>query len=422
MTAVRVWFIGGASLLLMLSISAQMPSIPPKVPPPQPAVEDYGTPGNRVPPQIRTLQRRAGGSRDIALLWGPSDATESIDGYIVHAGATCEALPDTLDVGHVTQAAFSVPDSDSRCYRVQAYRFGAMIFDNEDVWRTVTFPPVTTTKIRVEVFGATDGWSRITEIEARETANGPNLTVGAIAVASSVYQDDAGYGPQGVINGDRKGAEWSRGGGWNDASENSWPDWLDITFPTPRVISQIDLFSLQDEYEQPQVPTREMTFTRFGIESFSIRWWDGANWQLVLPSTGSRETSPLSDPATLAAETPTTTTSSVTTTTTTTTTTTSVAPTTTTTTSAMPQPDEPTAVRSLVANGFLSGGKRQVALVWSGFSPVRVVIFRNGVRIASSANDGTYVDANAVPQVAAYRVCAEFPLTLCTVTRLVSFP
>ena len=50
---------------------------------------------------------------------------------------------------------------------------------------------------------------------------------GGVASASSIHNNNPGqYGPAGAINGDRRGTNWGGGGGWNDATPNSWPDWL----------------------------------------------------------------------------------------------------------------------------------------------------------------------------------------------------
>jgi hypothetical protein len=41
-----------------------------------------------------------------------------------------------------------------------------VVTNNTLVWRTVTFPALTTAKIRVQIDRAEDGWSRLTEVEA----------------------------------------------------------------------------------------------------------------------------------------------------------------------------------------------------------------------------------------------------------------
>jgi hypothetical protein len=43
---------------------------------------------------------------------------------------------------------------------------GGSVSDNRQVWKRITFPALTTDRIRVVVNGAIDMWSRIVEIEA----------------------------------------------------------------------------------------------------------------------------------------------------------------------------------------------------------------------------------------------------------------
>jgi hypothetical protein len=65
---------------------------------------------------------------------------------------------------------------------------GGVILNNNLVWRTLAFTPVTTTAIRVAVQRAADGWSRLTEIEAYHSGGGgtpgntpPSVTITAPA-------------------------------------------------------------------------------------------------------------------------------------------------------------------------------------------------------------------------------------------------
>src|SRR4029079_3629307 len=51
---------------------------------------------------------------------------------------------------------------------------------------------------------------------------------GAVAIASSTF--GSGYSPLGAIDGSRAGAPWGAGGGWQDASEGTFPDWLEVDF------------------------------------------------------------------------------------------------------------------------------------------------------------------------------------------------
>lgn len=67
---------------------------------------------------------------------------------------------------------------------------------------------------------------------------------GGRAFASSTHS--AAYPLAGVNNGDRKGAAWGAGGGWNDATAGDFPDWLQISFNGEKVIEEIGLVTLQD--------------------------------------------------------------------------------------------------------------------------------------------------------------------------------
>ena len=104
-------------------------------------------------------------------------------------------------------------------------------------------------------------------------------TYGAVATASSTYT--AKYPASGVINGDRRGLNWANGGGWNDGTSGTWPDWLEVQFNGSQTINEIDVFTVQDSYGNPAVPTPTMTFTKYGIVDFSIQYWTGSSWENV---------------------------------------------------------------------------------------------------------------------------------------------
>ena len=134
--------------------------------------------------------------------------------------------------------------------------------NNAQVWRQLTFGALTTSKIRITVTQA-DQWSRVAEVEAWSASGGPpppppgvNVALaanGATAVASSTY--GPAYAGSGAINGDRTGANWGNGGGWNDATPDLFPDWLEIDFSGEKTIDEIDVFSVQDAYQSPAPPT-----------------------------------------------------------------------------------------------------------------------------------------------------------------------
>ena len=167
---------------------------------------------------------------------------------------------------------------------------GGSVTGNNKVWRKITFSPLSTDKIRVLVNGSLASYSRVIEVEAFqaavEVAPGTNVALaanGATATASSIY--DAGRAPLAAINGDRRGLHWgsdpATGSGWHDATYGDYPDWLQVDFGRSRTINEINVFSIQDDYNNPTEPTDGMTFSQFGLTAFDVQYWDGAGWVTV---------------------------------------------------------------------------------------------------------------------------------------------
>jgi len=75
----------------------------------------------------------------------------------------------------------------------------------------------------------------------------------------------------GTIDGERKGAGWGNGGGWNDGTGNTWPDWLEVDFAGLQTIDEVDVFSVQDAYTAPSTPTSSMTFSLYGVRDFAVQ-------------------------------------------------------------------------------------------------------------------------------------------------------
>lgn len=84
-----------------------------------------------------------------------------------------------------------------------------------------------------------------------------------------------------AINGDRKGLNWENGGGWNDNTSGVYPDWAQVDFNGNKSITEIDVFTLQDNYQNPSEPTETMTFSQYGITAFDVQYWNGSSWVTV---------------------------------------------------------------------------------------------------------------------------------------------
>jgi beta-lactamase superfamily II metal-dependent hydrolase len=102
---------------------------------------------------------------------------------------------------------------------------------------------------------------------------------GATASASSFY--NSGFPPGGAIDSDRKGLAWANGGGWNDGTDSTFPDWLQVDFAGPETIAEVDVFTVQDDYANPAEPAPGTPFTLYGITAFQVQYWDGQSWAIV---------------------------------------------------------------------------------------------------------------------------------------------
>lgn len=99
----------------------------------------------------------------------------------------------------------------------------------------------------------------------------------ATATASSTY---AGFAASGAINGDRKGLFVWQNGFWSTASAG-FPAWLEVQFNGNKTITEIDIFTLQDNYNAPVEPTETMTFSGYGLTSYEVQYWTGSTWATI---------------------------------------------------------------------------------------------------------------------------------------------
>jgi len=66
-----------------------------------------------------------------------------------------------------------------------------------------------------------------------------------------------------------------------DNTSLTFPDWLEIDFNGSKTISEIDVITQQDDYQNPVEPTLTQTFSLFGITSFDVQYWNGSAWTTV---------------------------------------------------------------------------------------------------------------------------------------------
>jgi hypothetical protein len=134
----------------------------------------------------------------------------------------------------------------------------------------------------VDVLGSGTGGGRVTWSKVGKVAptNVARATAGGTASASSTYDRDTP--PEAAINGDHRGATWPIG--WADNTYAGYPDWLQVDFAGTRTLTEIDVYTTQDDALRglPAVePTPTMTFQAWGLMDFDVQYWTGSAWQLV---------------------------------------------------------------------------------------------------------------------------------------------
>jgi hypothetical protein len=105
-------------------------------------------------------------------------------------------------------------------------------------------------------------------------------TLGGLAQASSTYPG-RNYSASAATDGERAGANWEQGGGWNDGTRDLWPDSLEVSFNGSKTINEVRVYSLQDSYTAPVEPTPATTCLLYCNRDFDVQYWNGAAWQTV---------------------------------------------------------------------------------------------------------------------------------------------
>lgn len=150
---------------------------------------------------------------------------------------------------------------------------GGAVTGNDRVWRTFTFPAITTDRVRVLVQAAAGGVSRVVELEAYESGTHVNVTLAASGGQARASSVALSYPTRFAINGDRLGR------GWVGQTPFTFPGWLQVDFNGMRTIDEVDVFSAQDPPDVP--PTETLTFTRGGLTEFEVQYWNDTAWVTV---------------------------------------------------------------------------------------------------------------------------------------------
>jgi len=129
--------------------------------------------------------------------------------------------------------------------------------------------------------------SQVSATTLSATASSNNIalsSVGAVASASSTYS--SAFPVRAVNDNQRTGASWGNGGGWNDATNNTQPDWVQINFNGTKTIDRVVVYTIQDNWDAGAEPTDTMTFSLGGITGFTVQGWDGSAWVTLATVNG----------------------------------------------------------------------------------------------------------------------------------------
>jgi hypothetical protein len=107
---------------------------------------------------------------------------------------------------------------------------------------------------------------------------------GGVATASSTISP--AFPASSINNGERAGVNWGNGGGWNDASANAYPDWVQIAFNGGKTIDRVVVYTVQDNYANPVEPTDAQTFSLYGVTAFNVQGKQGRKWVTLATVTG----------------------------------------------------------------------------------------------------------------------------------------
>src|SRR5262245_30538116 len=168
-------------------------------------------------------------------------------------------------------------------YEAGSWTIGPWTSASTWIWTPATAGADYQVKVAVRSVDSSNSGGELTQtvpftIAAAPTGASINVAAaanGGVATASSFYSD---HEPEGAIDGDRNGLKWGHGGGWNDATANTFADWLEVAFASPQSIDEIDVFTLQDLYAAPVSPTLTDVFTLWGITDFEVQYWNGQQW------------------------------------------------------------------------------------------------------------------------------------------------
>jgi len=105
---------------------------------------------------------------------------------------------------------------------------------------------------------------------------------GAQVFASSSHSS-GNFPPASMIDGERRGLTWGQGGGWSDGTPNAFPDFVEVHLAGEKLIDEIVLYTLRDNYTSADEVIEASGATQYGLSAFDVGYWDAAagQWKYI---------------------------------------------------------------------------------------------------------------------------------------------
>lgn len=249
------------------------------------ATESYGYDANRLQLTSQTATQTGGTTNGLLNLNYGYQASADQSGTGSTAGDSAQLMSISGTINGTAESAAYTYDDLSRLVTSNQATSGSSAQRRfaYDRWNN-----------RTGMWDATSGGNQIQTINLQQSGGVPTNRIqstapgrtnfalasnGSTAIASSTFSSS--YPASAAINGDRKGVNWGNGGGWNDATASSYPDWIEVDFSGAEAIDEMDVFTLQDNSGSPSEPTESMTFSNYGIVDFQVQYWNGISWATV---------------------------------------------------------------------------------------------------------------------------------------------
>ena len=184
----------------------------------------------------------------------------------------------------MTVAADNTGQTSRYTYDGEGKRVRRQVASSQEMWQVYGFGGELLAEYRATVpatgpekeYGYRSGQLLVTATGRLNVAAAAN---GGVATASSAHTC-CGFSTTGAINGNFRGP-WGNGEGWNDATDNVVPDWIQVDFAGSKTIDEINVFSLHDNYTQENNPTLTQTFSLYGLLAFDVQYWNGSSWVTI---------------------------------------------------------------------------------------------------------------------------------------------